>query len=75
MPENHDYIPRNDRVLLSFAKTLYAYALANYARWGVPIPQTMLEADINAFDAALAVFQQPNHGMVDTLTKNEPRTH
>ena len=35
-----------------------------------PGPQIMLETAITAFDTALAAFQQPNHGRVDTLAKN-----
>jgi hypothetical protein len=73
MPHNHDYIPRPDAELLTFAKNLYVYALANYARWGVPGPQAMLDAAVAAFDAALAAFSNPNHGKVDTLTKNEAK--
>jgi hypothetical protein len=34
MAENHDYIPKIEGALLPFAKTLSAYALANFARWG-----------------------------------------
>lgn len=73
MAQTHDYIPKTDSELLQFAKTLYAYALANYARWGVPSPQTSLEALITAFETALTAFQNPNHGKVDTLAKNEAK--
>ena len=73
MPEIHDYIPKPDGRLLPFAKILYAYALANYGRWGVPSPQTMLDGVIAAFEAALAAFLEPNHGRVDTLAKNEAK--
>jgi hypothetical protein len=73
MAENHDYIPKIEARLPPFAKNLYAYALANYARWGAPGPETMLEAAIDAFDTAFAVYQQPNHGKVDTLAKNEAK--
>ena len=47
-----------------------AYAPANYARWGVPSPSTLLETVIIAFNTALAAFPQPNHGKMDTLAKN-----
>ena len=69
MPD-HDYIPSVEAQLLPFARNLLTYALANYARWEVPSPAPMLEAAINAFDYALAAFQEPNHGKVDTLNKN-----
>ena len=36
--QNHDYIPKGDASLLAFAKTLYAYAPANFALWSVPSP-------------------------------------
>jgi hypothetical protein len=73
MPTKHDYVPSNDGELLTFVKNLYAYALANYARWGVQSPQPMLETDITAFETALAAFTNPNHGKVDTLNKNEAK--
>ena len=38
----HDYIPKNDDELFSFAKNLYAYALLNFARWQIPSFQTFL---------------------------------
>jgi hypothetical protein len=71
--QKHDYIPKVDAGLLSFAKTLSAYALANFARWGVPTPQTLLDAPVAAFEAALVPFQSPNHGKVDTFNKNEAK--
>jgi hypothetical protein len=70
---SHDYVPKADGTLLPFAKTLYGYALLNYARWNVPSPQTMLEPLITAFETALAAFLQPNHGKVDTLAKNQAK--
>jgi hypothetical protein len=73
MARNHDYIPLSDEGLLPFAQNLYAYALANHVRWGVPSPQPTLEAPIAAFGAALAVYQDPNHGKIDTLNKNEAK--
>jgi hypothetical protein len=68
---SHDYVPTVEREILPFARNLYGYALANYARWGVPSPQTTLETAITAFETAMTAFQQPNHGKVDTLTKND----
>ncbi|MDR3337753.1 MAG: hypothetical protein LBT16_11160 [Treponema sp.] len=73
MAQNHDYIPKTDGELLSFAKNLYAYALANFTRWEVPSPQAMLEAPVAAFETALAAYHAPNHGKVDTLAKNEAK--
>ena len=69
----HDYIPTVEADILPFARTLFTYALANYARWGVPDPAPVLEAAIDAFDTAFAAFQGPNHGKVDTLNKNETK--
>ena len=71
MAQNHDYIPRNADELLAFAKNLYAYALANYTRWQIPSPQAYLDAPITAFESALTLFKDPNHGKIDTLNKNE----
>ncbi|MDR2480236.1 MAG: hypothetical protein LBD48_13135 [Treponema sp.] len=73
MPEYHDYIPKIEGSLLPFAKTLYAYALAHFAAWSVPSPQTVLEPPITAFETAFAAYQQPNHSKVDTLAKNEAK--
>jgi hypothetical protein len=73
MAKNHDYIPWVDAELLLFAKTLYAYALANFARWVVISPQGMLEPLIDAFETALSLYQNPNHGKVDTLNKNNTK--
>ena len=69
----HDYIPKNDDELLVFAEHLYAYALANYTRWQVPSPQSFLEAPIAAYKTALTAYQNPNHGKIDTLNKNETK--
>jgi hypothetical protein len=73
MAQNHDYIPWNDVELLTFAKTLYAYALSNYSRWTVPTPQTSLEIPITSYETALAAYAAPNHGKVDTLAKNNAK--
>jgi hypothetical protein len=71
MLTKHDYVPSNDGELLTFAKHLYAYALAAYARWGVLSPQAMLETAITGFETALAAFTNPNHRQLQT-TKNSP---
>jgi hypothetical protein len=55
--QNHDYIPGTDAGLLAFAKTLSAYALANFARWGMPSPEAMLDAPLSAFETALTAYQ------------------
>jgi hypothetical protein len=73
MAQNHDYIPWKDEDLLVFAENFYAYALANYTRWQVPSPQAYLEAPIAAYKTALAAYQEPNHGKIDTLNKNETK--
>jgi hypothetical protein len=70
MPKNRDYIPWKSADLLLFASTLYAYALLNFVRWNVPSPQSILEALIGTFETALAAYQNPNHGKIDTLNKN-----
>jgi hypothetical protein len=70
---DHDYIPSIEGELLPFAQTLYAYALVNYARWNVLGPQVALDGAITAFETAFTAFQQPNHGKVDTLAKNEAK--
>ena len=73
MPQNHDYIPWKDAELPAFVENFYAYALANFARWQIPGPQTFLEAPIAAYKAALSAYQDPNHGKIDTLNKNETK--
>jgi hypothetical protein len=70
---SRDYIPTVESALLPFAKTLYAYALTNYARWNAVSPQTLLDAPITAFESAFSAFQAPNHGKVDTLAKNDAK--
>jgi hypothetical protein len=64
---NHNYIPIIERELLLFAKNLYAYALAHFARWGVQGPQSVLEASIAVFETAFAAFQQPRHGTAEQM--------
>lgn len=56
-----------------FAKNIYAYILANFARWAIPSPQTFLESLVSVFEAALTIYQNPNHGKVDTLNKNKAK--
>jgi hypothetical protein len=73
MARLRDYIPKNDEDLLAFVKTLYAYALLHFLRWLIPSPQTFLEAFITAFESALRAYQDPNHGKIDTLNKNEAK--
>jgi hypothetical protein len=70
---SHDYIPKNDDELLVFADNLNTYAAANYSRWQIPGPQSFLDAPIAAYRAALAAYQNPNHGKIDTLNKNETK--
>ncbi|MDR2053269.1 MAG: hypothetical protein LBP80_07630 [Treponema sp.] len=41
---NKDYIPRNDRQFLDWAKNLYTYAPAHFSGWLVPGPQLTLGA-------------------------------
>jgi hypothetical protein len=69
----HDYLPKNDDELLVFADNFYAYASVNYTRWQVPGPQAFLDAPIAAYRSALAAYQDPNHGKIDTLNKNETK--
>jgi hypothetical protein len=68
-----DYIPSSDEKFLEWSKNLYAYALANFAKWSVPTPQTDLQAPLTAYEAAFETAQSPNRGKVDVLTKNETR--
>ena len=51
MPD-HDSIPASDGNSLPFAKNLYAFALANFARRSVPGPHAVPDARITAFEAA-----------------------
>ncbi|MDR2482028.1 MAG: hypothetical protein LBD08_00170 [Treponema sp.] len=73
MSDSHDYIPTIEANLLPFAKTLYEYAMMSFTRWGVPSPQLLLEAAIDAFESAFISCQRPNHGKVDRLVKNEAK--
>jgi hypothetical protein len=73
MPNNTDYIPRGDGAFLEWVKILYAYTLANFARWGVPTPQTVLEPLLTAYEAKFEAAQNPNRGKVDILNKNQAR--
>ncbi len=74
MAQSRDYIPNSDADLAVFAKNLCDYALANCKRWGVPSPKEMLEVQIAAFETALAAFNNPNHGKVDTANKNNAKS-
>jgi hypothetical protein len=73
MPSNADYVPRADAPFLEFAKNLYAYTLANFARWQIPTPQTELEPLLTAYETKFEAAQNPNRGKVDVLNKNEAR--
>jgi hypothetical protein len=68
-----DYIPSNDDQFLDWAKNLYNYALANFARWEVPSPAAPLGGLLGAYITALAAAKKPNRGRVDVLVKNEAK--
>jgi hypothetical protein len=68
-----DYVPAGDEKLLDFAKNLAAYALANYARWGVPSPDPLITSPTGAYETALRAALKPNRGKVDVLAKNDAK--
>jgi hypothetical protein len=70
---NKDYVPVNDEKFLDWVKILYAYALLHYTGWSIPSPQGILEALLNAYEAAFLSAKSPNRGKVDVLRKNETR--
>jgi hypothetical protein len=73
MASNTDYVPNTDAPFREWVKILYAYILANFARWGVPTPQTDLEPLLTAYEAKFEAAQNPNRGKVDILNKNQAR--
>jgi hypothetical protein len=73
MAQIHDYIPKTDGDLMVFARNLNTYAAENYEKWKVPSSADFLEALITTYDSVLAVFNDPNHGKVDTKNKNDAK--
>jgi hypothetical protein len=69
----HDYIPKGDDELFNFAKQAHNYSLTHFAAWSVPSPAGYIEQPLAAFLAAKIVAQEPNHGKVDTVNKNEAK--
>jgi hypothetical protein len=73
MTKNRDYIPSRDIELEGFARKIYDYALANAARWEVSSPEGLLKKPLEAYEKALNVFKDANHGKIDTFNKNEAK--
>jgi len=68
-----DYIPKNDFLFLEWVRVLLAYALENFARWGVISPVDMLSSPMYDFEEKLERAHAPNSGVVDKVVKNEAR--
>ena len=70
---NKGYVPRNDRKFLIWTKNVVGYAMSNAARWKVVAPDSILTGMIGDFEAKLDRMDDPNHGKVDTLEKDDAR--
>ena len=64
-----DYIPETDEKFLDWAKNLTVYALAHYASWQIPSPQTTIQPLLTAYETAFAAAQNPNRGKLHTLIR------
>ncbi|MDR1130203.1 MAG: hypothetical protein LBK96_04410, partial [Prevotellaceae bacterium] len=72
---SNDYIPQADRKFLVWVQNLFAHVEANAQPWNLN-PDSWKHIDppmIQAYDTALAKAEDPNHGVADTLEKNETR--
>ena len=68
-----NYIPANDLAFQEWLEDMLAYAMANYQRWQVADPESIIKALFDDFKAKLAKASDPNRGKVDVFVKNEAR--
>jgi hypothetical protein len=67
-----DYLPHNDGKLLAFSKNLISYLEKHVTSWNInPDSYGKLVTFVIAFGDALAKVENPNHGSVDVLAKND----
>ena len=66
-----DYIPKRDAELLIWAKKTYAYIDANHARVKAPPIETSVGDIIDEYENRLIITQDPNHGRIDIIQKND----
>jgi hypothetical protein len=69
---NADYLPRNDAKLLAFARNLFSNLNQHAIEWNIdPNSYTEISQRTTAFEDALRKLEDPNHGKVDVLLKND----
>ena len=68
-----DYIPGNDAELLVWSKKTLAYITANHTRVKAPAMEPEVSDMIDDYEGKLTAAQDPNHGKIDTLRKNEAK--
>jgi hypothetical protein len=66
-----DYIPVKDETFLDWAKNLYAYAVAHYSLWDVPVPQSTLQTPLDGYEAAFATALNPIRGKVNAAEQDK----
>ena len=68
-----NYVPRNDKAFLAWAKNVITYARHHAARLKILEPPVELTGIADEFAAKLEKMDDPNHGKIDTVAKNEYR--
>ena len=67
------YIPKNDKAFIAWVRKVIAYAALHFERFKVGAPTAELIAMIDDFGMKLDKIDNPNHGKVDMIEKNDAR--
>jgi hypothetical protein len=72
MSVKEDYVPDNDRVLLTWATNMGVEVETHAGLWNInpTVWQQRVAPKIQKYEAALTKAENPNHGKADTLAKN-----
>jgi hypothetical protein len=74
MPSSKDYVPSNDGRFLQWAKKLVTETASHAAAWEVSAEKLdPVQPLLAAYETAYAAYQDPNHGKLDLLNKNDTR--
>jgi hypothetical protein len=69
-----DYIPENDRVLLTWSKNVVTEVETHSAEWNInPASWQHISERIDKFEAMLIKAENPNHGKADIKAKNDAK--
>jgi hypothetical protein len=69
-----DYIPTRDADFWEWSRFLLTYAKARMTVFGIPSEAFIeLRTLQSTFESAFEIYEQPDHGKVDVLRKNEAR--